>query len=62
MKINRQPLDTMPEWAQEVVYNEAFGLLRDESSTWEWYENSNSFVLIRSHGFTYIAGPKGMCR
>lgn len=62
VEIERMPLDTMPEWAQEVVYREAFGLLEDDNATWEWFKGNDSYVLIRAHGFKYIAGRRGMCR
>jgi hypothetical protein len=46
-------LDTMPNWAQETIFNLALGLVEDENATWEWENESHVRILVKAHGFTY---------
>lgn len=59
-KPDPEPLETMPSWAQEIVYITACGLVEDEKATWEWYRGRDNYVLIKAHGFTYIVSHTGI--
>ena len=59
-EIRPEPLETMPSWAQEIVYDLALGLVEDDNATWEWYKGHDQYVLIRSHGFHYVVSHTGI--
>ena len=52
-------LETMPEWAQEVVVNQALNLIGDEDAKWA-YRGSSKRIVIEAHGFQYVVTPSGI--
>ncbi|MGW1815460.1 hypothetical protein ACWCQM_18105 [Streptomyces sp. NPDC002125] len=57
-----KPLEEMPPWAQEVVFRDALGLLRDEDATWVPYTSprGTEFVIISACGFRYTVSKNGI--
>lgn len=57
-----KPLEEMPPWAQNVVFRDALGLVKDEHATWVPYTSPRGieFVIISACGFRYTVSKNGI--